>query len=70
MRLEVGAYEGELDVRRSNFAAVLVDVLDPLCMVVEVVRRGADDLDVALLKAVRTTLNISKPGRADRRKVS
>ena len=70
MRLEVGAYDGELDVGWSDFATVLVDVLDPLCAVVEVVRRGADNLDVALLKVVRTTRNLAKPGRADRRKVS
>jgi len=61
---------GELDVGGGDFAAVLVDVLDPFRVVVEVVGGDADDLDVALCKVGCATCDFAELGRADGCKVS
>jgi hypothetical protein len=59
-------YDGELDVGGPDFAAKVVDVLDPLVVVVEVVGGDADDLDIALCKVLRAARDLAELSRADR----
>lgn len=62
-------YDGELHVSRADgLAAELIDVLHPALVVLEVVRREADDLHVALRPlrgpVHRSRLNTDAPAHA------
>lgn len=64
------SYYGKLDVRRSNLGAIGVDVLDPFVVVVEIICRNTNDLDVALCKIRCAASNLTQLGGAHGGKIS
>ena len=64
-------HDGELHIRRARgLAAVLVDVLDPVVVLLQVVRGDANDLYVALLEVLRAARHLAELGRAHGREVA
>ena len=51
-------YYRKLDIRRSNLSTISVDVLDPLVVVVQIICRNANNLDVALGEIRSATGNL------------
>lgn len=62
--------DGELDVCWSNFATVVIDVLNPLVMVFEAVGGDSNHLDIALGEVWGAARNLPKLSRADGGKIS
>lgn len=59
-------HDGELYISRADFpAANLVDVLYPLLMTIQAIRRNTDDLDIPLLEVRCTTGHLTELGGAD-----
>lgn len=65
----VCAYDGELDIssiiRRSDGVSKAVDIVNPLGVAVEFVRREPDDFYAALLKVLLLACDFAEFGRAD-----
>ena len=66
----VRIHNRELDIGGAVLGAVLVDIQDPLVVILEIVGRNTDDLDVALCKVVCATSDLAELGGADRGEVS
>lgn len=63
-------YNRELDIGRAVLGAVLVDIHDPFVVILEIVGRNTDDLDIALCKVVCATGDLAELSGADRGEVS
>jgi hypothetical protein len=60
----------ELDISGAVLGAVLVDIHNPFVVILEIIGRNTDDLDIALCKVVCATSDLAELGGADRGEVS
>ena len=63
-------YNRELDIGGAVLGTELVDVLDPLVVIVETVGRNTDDLDVTLCKVGSTASDLAELSSANRGEIS
>jgi len=63
-------YNRELDISGAVLGAVLVDIHNPFVVILEIIGRNTDDLDIALCKVVCATSDLAELGGADRGEVS
>lgn len=60
----------ELDVGWTKLSTVFVDVPDPAVVILKIVSRDSDDLDIPLCEIICTTGDLAEFGGADRSKVA
>jgi hypothetical protein len=64
------SYNRELNVRRSKFTAVVVDVLNPLVVFIQPVCRDSNHFDVSFLEILCTAGNLAEFRGADGCKIT